>query len=67
MPSVVALPHQCGRVWRGVRTKARKLVLNPDGSPWMFFDLEHDPLEITDLSGDPARAGEIEGFRRMVG
>jgi arylsulfatase A-like enzyme len=67
MPSVVALPHQCGRVWRGVRTKARKLVLNPDGSPWMFFDLEHDPLEMTDLVADPARAGEIEELRRLVG
>jgi arylsulfatase A-like enzyme len=27
MPSVVRLPHQCDRAWRGVRTKTRKLVL----------------------------------------
>jgi arylsulfatase A-like enzyme len=59
MPSVVALPHQCDRVWRGGRTATRKLVLNDDGTPWLFFDLERDPLEQTNLAGDPARAAEI--------
>jgi len=66
MPSVVALPHQCDRVWRGVRTKTRKLVLNADGTPWLFFDLENDPLEMKNLAGDPARAGEIEELRRVI-
>ena len=28
MPSVVALPHQCNRVWRGLRMRTRKLALN---------------------------------------
>ena len=65
MPSVVVLPHQCDRVWRGVRTKTRKLVLNGDGSPWLFFDLENDTLEMKNLAGDPARLGEIEELRRM--
>jgi hypothetical protein len=46
-------------VWRGVRTATRKLVLNDDGTPWLFFDLERDPLEQTNLVGEPARAGEI--------
>src|SRR6185295_5902355 len=50
MPSVVALPHQCDRVWRGVRTKTRQLVLNADGSPWLFFDLADDPLELNNLA-----------------
>ncbi len=59
MPSVVALPHQCDRVWRGVRTATRKLVLNDDGTPWLFFDLERDPLEQTNLVAEPARADEI--------
>jgi arylsulfatase A-like enzyme len=75
MPSIVALPHQCDRIWRGVRTKTRKLVLQegpsmdsasspPAGSghdlrPWLFFDLEQDPLEMKNLAGDPARWGEI--------
>ncbi|MFM8895627.1 MAG: sulfatase-like hydrolase/transferase, partial [Actinomycetales bacterium] len=34
MPSVVQLPLQCDRVWRGVRTSGRKLVLGPGGAPW---------------------------------
>jgi arylsulfatase A-like enzyme len=66
MPSVVALPHQCDRVWRGVRTKKRKLVLNADGSPWLFFDLEQNPLEMKNLAGDPARAEEIAGLARST-
>jgi arylsulfatase A-like enzyme len=66
MPSVVALPMQCDRVWRGVRTKTRKLVLNADGTPWLFFDLERDPQEITNLARDPVRAGEIEDLKKLV-
>ena len=66
MPSVVALPHQCDREWRGVRTPERKLVFNADGTPWLFFDLTADPLEMKNLAGDPARSGEIEELRRMV-
>jgi arylsulfatase A-like enzyme len=66
MPSVVALPHQCDRAWRGGRTRSRKLVLNADGSPWLFFDLEQDPLEMKILAGEPARAGEIAGWRARV-
>jgi len=67
MPSFVALPHQCDRVWRGVRTPTRKLVLNEDGSPWLFFDLETDPLEMKNLAGDPARAAEIAALRAECG
>jgi hypothetical protein len=63
----VALPHQCDRVWRGVRTPTRKLVLNEDGSPWLFFDLETDPLEMKNLAGDPARAAEIAALRAECG
>jgi arylsulfatase A-like enzyme len=62
MPSVVALPHQCDRLWRGVRTATRKLVLNEDGSPWLFFDLEQDPLEQRNLVGEKGREGEIEAL-----
>jgi arylsulfatase A-like enzyme len=60
MPSVVALPDQCDREWQGVRTKTRKLVLNADGTPWLFFDLEQDPLEMNNLAEDPARVEEME-------
>ncbi len=47
MPSVVALPHQCDRVWSGVRSATRKQIFNADGSRWLEFDLENDPLETT--------------------
>jgi arylsulfatase A-like enzyme len=59
MPSVVSLPEQCDRAWRGVRTRRRKLVLNDLGEPWLFFDLEQDPLEMKNLVENPARWGEI--------
>lgn len=51
MPSVVALPDQCDRVWRGVRTPAWKYVVNTDGTPWLCFDLTADPLEQHNLIG----------------
>jgi arylsulfatase A-like enzyme len=66
MPSVVGLPDQCDRVWRGVRTPARKLVLNGDGSPWLFFDLHQDPLEMKNLAGDPSRALEIAALKPSI-
>ncbi|HEY0947578.1 MAG TPA: sulfatase-like hydrolase/transferase [Opitutaceae bacterium] len=49
MPSVVHLPHQCDRVWRGVRTATSKRVANADGTPWLRFDLGKDPLEMKNL------------------
>lgn len=52
MPSVVALPHQCDRVWSGVRTATRKLILNADGTPWLGFDLDRDPWEVRNLAAD---------------
>ena len=66
MPSVVALPHQCDRVWRGVRTPTRKLVLNADGTPWLFFDLENDPMEMKNLVGDSEWAEEISLLAKDV-
>jgi len=66
MPSVVALPHQCDRVWHGWRVSTRKLVLNPDGSPWLFFDLENDPGEAENLAGDPGWAREIAAWRDRI-
>ncbi len=66
MPSVVALPHQCDRAWRGVRTPTRKLVLDAGGVPWLFFDLERDPHEQANLVSDPARAPEIKALSAQV-
>ncbi|HTZ19446.1 MAG TPA: sulfatase-like hydrolase/transferase [Opitutaceae bacterium] len=66
MPSVVQLPHQCDRVWRGVRTAKRKLILNIDGSPWLFFDIANDPSEMRNLAHDPAWADELTTLRKQV-
>ncbi len=66
MPSVVELPHQCDRVWRGVRTKERKLVLNEDGTPWLLFDLEKDPGEMRNVAGEMAWREEVERLKRFV-
>jgi hypothetical protein len=63
MPSVVALPDQCDRVWSGWRTPEWKLVLNADGTPWLYFDLKQDPLETRNLALEPARSGEISALR----
>jgi arylsulfatase A-like enzyme len=45
MPSVVAFPHQCDRLWSGWRSPARKEVFNADGTRWLAFDLATDPGE----------------------
>lgn len=71
MPSVVALPHQCDRLWRGVRTRTRKLVVDDaaDGAGmrlWLYFDLERDPGEHTNLATDSGRRREIEGLLSLI-
>lgn len=66
MPTVVALPQQCDRPWAGVRTTARKMIFNPDGSPWMLFDLEHDALETRNLAHEAGRVEEINALRRLA-
>jgi arylsulfatase A-like enzyme len=66
MPSVVGLRDQCDRTWRGVRTAARKLVLGDGGRPWLFHDLERDPLERHNLAGDPGRAAERAELSGLV-
>jgi arylsulfatase A-like enzyme len=49
MPSVVALPHQCDRAWRGWRSRECKAIFNADGSPWLRFDLCDDAAETRNL------------------
>lgn len=66
MPSVVALPDQCDRPWRGVRTVTRKLVLNPDGSDWLYFERDRDPDERVNRATDPATAEERQTLRALI-
>lgn len=66
MPSVVDLPDQCDRVWRGVRSRNRKFIQDATGAPWLLFDLENDPLETVNLASDPALAGEIARLGALV-
>ncbi len=66
MPSVVRLPHQCDRIWRGVRTARRKLVVDESGEPWLFFHLDQDPGEERNLAADPACAAECREWRQRL-
>ncbi len=66
MPTATQIALQCPEAWHGFRSAKHKLVLHPDGSPWLYFDLERDPLEMNNLAEDPARRGEIEEFRRLM-
>lgn len=82
MPAPTELPLQCPAAWRGFRSPRHKLVLKPDepedagaspagGSgqnlrPWLYFDLERDPLELHNLADDPARADEIAELVRLM-
>lgn len=66
MPSVVTLPDQCDRVWSGLRSPRRKYVQEADGTPWLFFDLENDPLEMRNLIDDPEWTAELSAWREAV-
>ncbi|MDD3180704.1 MAG: sulfatase-like hydrolase/transferase [Opitutaceae bacterium] len=59
MPTGSSIPLQCPHAWCGVRTRTRKLILKDDGTPWLFFDLESDPLELKNLSADATRRHEL--------
>lgn len=67
MPSVVDLPHQCDRTWRGARTKGAKVIFNEDGSPWLAFDLAADPLEQRNLAAEAAWTERIASWRTRLG
>jgi arylsulfatase A-like enzyme len=66
MPAATEIPLQCPVAWRGFRSARHKLVLNADGSPWMYFDLKHDPLELKNLAEDPFRAAEITDLVKLM-
>ena len=66
MPAATEIALQCPVAWRGFRSAQHKLVLNADRTPWLYFDLEKDPLEMKNLAGDPARSGEIKELGKFL-
>ncbi len=66
MPSAPEIPLQCPLAWRGFRTAKHKLILKADGTPWLYFDLEKDPLEMTNLAEDPSRKAEVAELARLM-
>ncbi|HEY4300340.1 MAG TPA: sulfatase-like hydrolase/transferase [Candidatus Didemnitutus sp.] len=66
MPVATVIPRQCDRAWRGFRSAQHKLVLNADGTPWLYFDLAADPLEKDNLAADPARAEELRQIAQLI-
>jgi arylsulfatase A-like enzyme len=49
-----------------VRTSTRKLLVRAEPSRSMFFDLQADPLEMTNLIDEPGRQAEIAGLREFL-
>ncbi len=80
MPTATEIALQCPEPWRGFRSARHKLVLRADPDrkmgpafssgqglrPWLYFDLERDPLEMKNLAGDPARSEEIRELMRLM-
>jgi arylsulfatase A-like enzyme len=70
MPDATEIPLQCPHAWRGFRSPQHKLILRreTDGRevPWLFFDLERDPLEMKNLAEDPARLDEMREMLRWL-
>jgi arylsulfatase A-like enzyme len=66
MPAAPPIPLQCPHAWRGFRSAQHKLVLNAEGAPWLYFNLERDPLEMNNLAGDPAHHGKIAELQRLM-
>ena len=66
LPTAPPIPLQCDRPWRGFRSPNHKLILNSNGSPWLYFDLKRDPWEMDNLAGNPKYTLEIERARRLI-
>ncbi len=70
MPAPTQIPRQCPHAWRGFRSAQHKVVLRrePEGRelPWLFFNLERDPLEMHNLAADPAHAAELRELMQWL-
>jgi hypothetical protein len=58
-----------GHVWRGMgamaRSETRKLLFHPEGRS-LYFNLENDPFELTNLYDHPEYQEEIEQFKKSI-
>jgi arylsulfatase A-like enzyme len=66
MPAATEIALQCPVAWRGFRSAQHKLVLNEDGTPWMYFDLEKDPLEMRNLAAESGRQAEMKKLMTLM-
>ncbi|MBI2814244.1 MAG: sulfatase-like hydrolase/transferase [Opitutae bacterium] len=82
MPAATEIALQCPVAWRGFRSAKHKLVLKADepnelgpsparGSgqglrPWLYFDLERDPLEMRNLANEPGRQTEMRELMALL-
>lgn len=70
MPSATEIPLQCPHAWRGFRSAQHKLVLRRDANgaevPWLFFNLERDPLEQRNLADESAHGSEMRELMRWL-
>jgi arylsulfatase A-like enzyme len=53
-------------VQRAIRTDRWKYIRYPQVAREQLFDLQQDPLELEDLSADPARAGVLNDLRTQL-
>jgi N-acetylglucosamine-6-sulfatase len=49
----------------GVRNARYKLMRFPDTDEWMLFDLENDPMEMTNVSAEPAHAATLAEMKTL--
>jgi arylsulfatase A-like enzyme len=59
------LQRQFATEYRAIRTNRHTYVRNLDG-PWMLFDDERDPHQLTNLAGDPEHAALVGELDRRL-
>ena len=60
----VFLPYL--NLMRAVRDERWKLICYPPVNHWQLFDLQNDPEELVNVSGDPERAADVARLTRLM-
>lgn len=55
-----------GHEWRALRTKRYTYAIYRSDAQELLFDNVDDPYQMSNLAGDPAYAGVLDGFRAML-